>query len=84
MNAVLNPATARVIGESQLYSQSRTWAQSHPQTAAALGSINSSNESIYALCMGYNVISSGNGSQAMRNTGDYFNVIDRSALVIRK
>lgn len=81
--AVLNPATARVISDTQLARQASAFAQSHPQFARAVGSYNTSysggrnNMSIYALAMGYNVISDGS-----RN--GYMNVIDRAALVYRQ
>ena len=67
--------TAKPISENQLYRATAQWVQSHPKFARAVGSINSSNESIYALAQGYNVITDG---------GSYHNVIDRSALVLRK
>ena len=78
--AVLNPATARVISESRLYSRASTWANSHPQTVRALGTINRSNQSIYALMMGYNVVQQGSGG----SYDTYHVVLDRSALVYRK
>lgn len=83
LNAVLNPATARIISESQLYRDVNSWARSHPATAKALGSINSGNQSVYALAMGYNVVTSGSGYPTVHTTrsGDYIVVIDRKALV---
>ena len=71
----LNPKTARVINNRSLRTQATSWANSHPQTARAIGSYNSDTMSTYALCMGYNVISDGSG---------YHNVLDRSALVLKK
>ena len=84
LNAVLNPATARMIDESSLYARARSWATSHPQTARALGSINATNQSVYALAMGYNVVTSGPSSIANMRYDDYIVVIDRRALVYRK
>lgn len=81
--AVLNPKTAKVISDNNLFSAASAWAKTHPKTARAIGSINSKNQSIYALCMGYNVITSGR-SNGLHNTGSYYNVIDRTALVYRK
>ena len=78
VNAVLNPATARVISVSQLMNQVPRFANSHPKFVKAVGSFNTkyhnNNMSVYALAMGYNVITDGYG---------YHNIIDRSALVIR-
>jgi hypothetical protein len=67
---------AKPITKSQLQTQTQQWIQSHPKFAKAVGSFNNSNASIYALAQGYNVITDSFGS--------YHNVIDRSALVIRK
>ena len=72
MHAILNPATARVISDTALYNKYRSFAASHPKTVAALGPITNKNQSIYALAMGYNVISA----------GTYHNVIDRSAVIV--
>lgn len=76
VNAVLNPRTAKIIGQHQLFNLAQTFDASHPQFAKATGGIQSSNQSIYALVMGYNVIKSDYNS--------YHNVIDRSALVYRE
>jgi hypothetical protein len=80
--AALNPATARVINSSQLRSAAQTFARTHPKFARAVGGYvdsgtkwTNNNMSIWALAMGYNVITDGYG---------YHNVIDRSALVYRK
>lgn len=70
---VLNPRTARVIADSQLGTRVQSWISSHPQTARAIGSYSDDTKSVYAMCMGYNVIKS----------GSYHNVIDRSALVLK-
>lgn len=81
MTAVLNPARARVIYEGTLYNQVRgAWGQAHPQTVRALGGISSSNQSIYATLMGYNVVS----DTRSQGQGTYNVVIDRSAIVIKK
>ena len=71
--AALSPK-ARVIDESTLMSRSRSWARSHPKAAAAIGAYTRQNQSIYALAQGYNVIT----------YGSYHNVIERSALVVRR
>ena len=80
--AALNPATARVISMSQLRTEAQKFAATHPKFSRAVGGyVDSSrkwtgnNMSIWALAMGYNVITDGFG---------YHNVIDRSALVYRK
>ena len=81
INAVLNPATARVIDYHALQRQASSFARSHPKFAAAVGTFRNggnSNASIYALAMGYNVISGGPVSSTYRN------IIDRSAVVVLK
>lgn len=87
ITAVLNPSTARVIQERQLRRMATQYAKTHPQFAKAVGTYTGStwgtstqrnNMSIYALALGYNVISDGTGP------GTYYNVIDRSALVVRE
>ena len=80
--AVLNPKTTKAISLSSLQRQVSAFQRSHPKFAAAVGSFRTGgngNASIYALAMGYNVITDGNNGQ-----GGYVNVIDRSALVYRK
>ena len=79
VQAVLNPATTRMISKSQLQRQAQSFAASHPKFAQAVGGYKHNNISIWALCMGYNVISDG-----YNTNGAYRNVIDRSALVYRK
>lgn len=83
VNAVLNPATAKVITDSQLGKLAQAFDKSHPQFAKATGGYQSrfrnNNMSIYAVVLGYNVIAEGNGGP-----GNYHNVIDRKALVYRK
>lgn len=72
--AVLNPKTANVISHSSLDAKVRSWAASHPKFVSQVGSYSGRTMSVYALAMGYNVITS----------GSYTNVIDRKALVYRK
>lgn len=78
--AVLNPATARVITDTQLRVKAAQFARTHPQFVRAVGAydtrFNNNNMSIYALAMGYNVIRD--------SSSGYHNVIDRSALVYKK
>ena len=81
IQAVLNPATARTVDYYALRSQAQSFASSHPQFARAVGSFRyggNGNASIYALAMGYNVITGG------PVTSTYRNVIDRSAVVVLK
>ena len=73
MVAVLSK-NAKVVDESKLYNMATSWAKSHPKSAKQIGRINSHNQSIYALAMGYNVI----------KYSSYHNVIDRTALVMRQ
>lgn len=81
--AVLNPKTAKVVSDSALPGLAATWAKSHPKTARAIGRFSTSTQSIYALCMGYNVITAGRRNDT-HNVGNYYNVIDRTALVYRR
>ena len=77
--AVLNPKTARVIDYNTLYKSMSAYNAAHPKVARALGGFGSGErESIYALLMGYNVISETSGKYG------YHNVIDRTALVYKK
>lgn len=85
MQAVLNPATAKVIGKSDLQKKALAFANTHPQFRKVVGQLTfgrNSNASIYALAMGYNVIADRSGLKGA--SGDYYNVIDRKALVIKK
>ena len=81
MQAVYNPATARVIDYHALQRQAAAFANSHPKFASAVGQFTNGrngNASIYALAMGYNAISGGPVSRS------YQNIIDRSAVVVLK
>ena len=86
--AVLNPQTAKIISKSELFQRAGTFAQSHPKFTNAIGRINTDNLSVWALAMGYNVITDhnrySNGSYIKGSTSDYYNIIDRSALVYLK
>ena len=92
--AVLNPKTAKIIGDTELYMAAKSFARSHPKFAQAMGgtprnpvNIDQSNQSVWALAMGYNVItdhSKDSSGKYLRGRGDYYNVIDRSALVYKK
>ena len=73
--AVLNPQTAHPISLNTLRSRIPTFQRSHPKFAQALGRADSDNYSIYAMAMGYNVITS--------DVNGYHNIIDRKALVYR-
>lgn len=73
--AVLSPS-ARPIDRSTLGRRAAAFDRTHPQFARATGGYNSRNMSVYALVMGYNVITAqGSG---------YHNVIDRSAIICQK
>ena len=81
--AILNPQTAKVVTTRTLMQQAQKWAQSHPRANAQLqrmarksqASFGNSQYSLYAAVLGYNVITSG---------GSYYNVIDRSAVIVRQ
>lgn len=85
--AVLNPKTVRAITLSSLQTKARQFAMSHPQFTQEVGYPSSGrggNISIYALAMGYNVITESSRGKGFGGLGDYVNVIDRSALVYRQ
>ena len=82
LEAVLSP-NARVVGELNLYNQAHSFAKTHPQFAKAVGSISTTNSSIYALAMGYNVVVEGGTHAPRGGSGDYYVIIDRKALVAR-
>jgi hypothetical protein len=76
--AVLNPQTARVIDKGSLQTAAASFIKSHPKFAKQVGRVSNSTLSIYALAMGYNVITDS------KTNPSYHNVIDRKALVYRK
>ena len=82
MTAVLNPALARPISRSALGAKAAAFAKTHPKFAAAVGGYNTNfynnNMSIWALAMGYNVVTGDSRSDSRTN------IIDRSVLVYRK
>lgn len=80
IEAVLNPKTAKVIEYGNAYKRAKAFAQSHPKFARAVGTLTDRTISIYALAMGYNVISEYSPSSKR----GYHCVIDRSALVIKE
>lgn len=105
--AVLNPNTAHIIDRQSLNARISRFAQSHPKFAQAMGyragsSVSNSKLSVWALAMGYNVITNHtavngkyvrhgrkigtntDGTPKYNSTGDYYNIIDRSALVYLK
>lgn len=86
VSAVLNPKTARPISLNDLRAKVPAFQRSHPKFAAAVGKFTTalghspnSTASIYALAMGYNVITDGDSGY-----NGYVNAIDRTALVYRK
>lgn len=78
MMAILNPKTARVISDSNI---DRQWSK-FIQKNKKLSNLGVTNESVKALMMGYNVITSSQGNSS-KKYGAYYNVIDRSAIVVR-
>ena len=81
--AILNPNTAKVVTTGRLTREAARWAQTHPKADAQLqkmarrsqASFGNAQYSLYAAVLGYNVITSG---------GSYYNVIDRSAVIVRQ
>jgi hypothetical protein len=82
LTAVLNPQTARVIDYYALQRKATAFAKAHPKFVQAVGGMPSNgqggNMSVWALAMGYNVISGGPVSST------YHNVIDRGAVIVLK
>ena len=79
--ARLNPATAKIITETQLKREYDSWVQTHPQSRKALGymarngnSYGDNTYSQFAMLRGYNVIQS-------TQHGKTLTVLDRSALI---
>ena len=79
---VLDPNKARVISDSNLSRKAAQWAKTHPNANKQLQKLANKHrgwgnpeKSLYALMLGYNTIS---------GLGSYYNVIDRSAMVIRQ
>ena len=65
---------AKTINSSQLRTQVQSFINTHPKFSREVGAFSTKTMSIYALAMGYNVITA----------YSYHNVIDRTALVMRK
>ena len=84
MTGILNPQTARVVDTSTLRRQAQAWAANHPKADAQIqrmagrsqASFGNATLSLYAAVLGYNVIKQSGGS--------YYNVIDRSAMIIKQ
>ena len=77
MMAVLNPKTAKVISSNRIDSAWANFTANKPKLSGT-----SPARSVKALLMGYNVITSASGNSS-KSHGDYYNVIDRSAVVVR-
>ena len=82
--ARLNPATAKIITETQLKREYDSWVTTHPQSRKALGYMarngngyGDNTYSQFALLRGYNVIQS-------TQHGKTLTVLDRSALIYSK
>ena len=82
MMAVLNPKTARVISRGNIDRQWNSFISSRPKLASSASRLRSNDYSIKALLMGYNVVTSAYNNSS-NSRGDYYNVIDRSAVVVR-
>lgn len=80
MMAVLNPKTAKVISRNNIDSEWSKFTRNKPKLSKI--STSSSTYSIRALMMGYNVITSALNNKN-KSYGDYYNIIDRSAVVVR-
>lgn len=82
--ARFNPATAKIISETQLKREYDSWVQTHPLSRKALGytarngnGYGNNTYSQFALLRGYNVIQS-------TQHGATYTVLDRSALIYSK
>lgn len=72
---------ARVISKSNIDSEWNKYIKKNPKTGAKMSSISKGSMSMKALIMGYSVITSASGN-SKNSSGDYYNIIDRSALVL--
>lgn len=82
--ARLNPATAKIVTESQLKREYDSWVTTHPQSRKALGYMarngngyGDNTYSQFAMIRGYNVIQS-------TQHGTTYTVLDRAALIYSK
>lgn len=83
MMAALNPKTARVISRSNIDTQWNKFVSNKPKLASKASYLRGYDYSIKALLMGYNVITSARSGNLNKGQGEYYNVIDRSAVVVR-
>lgn len=82
--AVFDKSKARVISYRDIGGEWAKFSKSNPRTASAVGGLSTKNsDSIKALLMGYNVITSDSTGSITGRKNTYYNVIDRSALVVR-
>lgn len=83
--AVFDRSKARAIYDGDIGRKWNTFSQTHQKTAQAIRSLGRSADtrSIQALLMGYNVITTNSRGSLLGRSGEYYNVIDRSCLVIR-
>lgn len=83
MVAVFDKSKARAISMGDIRSEWSKFSKTHAKTASAVDNLPSSRtHAIKALLMGYNVITS-QSSGSLKGYGEYYNIIDRSALVVR-
>ena len=83
MVAVFDKSKAKAIYGLDIRNQWAKFSVTHPKTAKAVSNLSGSTSSIKALLMGYNVITSNSRGSLKGGYDEYYNIIDRSALVVR-
>ena len=83
MVAVFDKSKAKAIYKGSISSEWARFSATHSKTASAVNNLSGRTDSIKALLMGYNVITSQSNGSLKGSNDEYYNVIDRSALVVR-
>ena len=83
MVAVFDKSKAKAIYSGDIRSEWSKFSATHSKTASAVNNLSGRTDSIKALLMGYNVITSQSNGSLKGSYDEYYNIIDRSALVVR-
>ena len=81
--AVFDKSKAKAIYVSDIQRQWSNFGNKNPKTYSRVNNMSGDTRSIKALLMGYNVITTNGRGSLKGGRGEYYNVIDRSCLVIR-
>lgn len=81
--AVFDKSKARAIYNSDISSEWTKFSATHKKTASAVNKLQGDVRSVKALLMGYNVITSESSGSLKGKRDEYYNILDRSALVVR-